>query len=49
VSGTGVVCVLGFQAKAAGESVVAITRPGAVTSARQQLAVQGGQVTIQVK
>jgi general secretion pathway protein D len=49
VSGTGVVCILGFQAKAPGESVVAITRPGAVTSSQQQLAVQGGQVTIQVK
>ncbi len=49
VSGTGVICVLGFQAKSAGDSVVAITRPGAVTSAQKQLAVQGGQVTIQVK
>jgi general secretion pathway protein D len=49
VSGTGVVCVLTFQAKAAGASVITITRPGAVTSARTQLPVQGAQVSIQVK
>ena len=33
VSGAGVVCVLSFQAKTAGDSVIAITRPGAVNSA----------------
>ncbi len=49
VSGTGVVCVLSFQAKAAGATVVAMTRPGAVTSAQQPLKVQGGQIAIQVK
>jgi general secretion pathway protein D len=49
VNGTGVVCVLTFQAKAAGESVVAITHPGAVNSAQQLLPAQGAKVNIQVK
>jgi hypothetical protein len=44
-----VVCVLTFQAKAAGASTITITRPGAVTSARTQLSAQGGQISIQVK
>jgi hypothetical protein len=44
-----VVCVLTFQAKAAGASVITITRPGAVTSTRAQLPAQGAQVNIQVK
>jgi len=49
VSGTGVVCVLTFQAKTAGDSVIAITRPGAVSSTQQQLPATGAQVNIQVK
>jgi general secretion pathway protein D len=49
VSGTGVVCVLSFQAKAAGESVIAITRPGAVNSAQQQVPAKGARISIQVK
>jgi general secretion pathway protein D len=49
VSGSGVVCVLSFQAKAAGESAIAITRPGVVTSAQKQLPAQGAQVSIQVR
>jgi general secretion pathway protein D len=49
VSGTGVVCILSFQAKAAGESAIVVTRPGAVTSKQQQLPAQGAQVSIQVK
>ncbi len=40
VSGAGVVCVLSFQAKAAGESAITITRPGAVTSAQQPVQAQ---------
>jgi hypothetical protein len=44
-----VVCVLSFQAKAAGESVIAITHPGAVNSAQQQLPAQGARINIQVK
>jgi general secretion pathway protein D len=49
MSGTGVVCVLTFQAKAAGASVITISRPGAVSSAQAQLPAQGAQVSIQVK
>jgi general secretion pathway protein D len=49
VSGAGVVCVLTFQAKAAGDSAIAITRPGAVNSAQQLLPAQGARVNIQVK
>jgi general secretion pathway protein D len=49
VSGTGVVCVLSFQAKTAGESAIVITHPGAVTSAQKQLPAQGARVSIQVR
>jgi general secretion pathway protein D len=46
VSGAGVVCVLSFQAKSAGESTVSITRPAAVNSAQHQLPARGAQVSI---
>jgi general secretion pathway protein D len=49
VSGNGVVCVLTFQAKASGASVLAITRPGAISSAQKQLPAQGARANIQVK
>jgi general secretion pathway protein D len=49
VNGAGVVCVLSFQAKAAGESTIAITRPGAVNSAQQPVPSHGSQISIQVK
>jgi general secretion pathway protein D len=49
VAGAGVVCVLSFQAKAAGESVVSMTRAAAVNSAQQQVQAQGGQLSIVVK
>jgi general secretion pathway protein D len=49
VNGTGVVCILSFQAKTAGESAIVITRPGAVTTMQQQLPAQGARVSIQVK
>ena len=49
ISGTGVVCILSFQAKAAGESDLVITHPGAITSAQQQVPAQGGQIKIQVQ
>ena len=48
MSGAGVVCVLSFQAKAAGESVLAITRR-AVNSTQQQVQAKGAQVNIVVK
>jgi len=49
VSGAGVVCVLSFQAKGAGESVLAMTRAVAVNSAQQQVPAQGAHVTIVVR
>ena len=49
VNGAGVVCVLSFQAKAAGETVVSMTRAAAVNSAQQQIPVQGTRLNIQVK
>jgi len=49
VNGAGVVCVLSFQAKASGNSVIAITRPGAVNSAQKQLPAQGARINVQVK
>ncbi|MGB7549869.1 MAG: cohesin domain-containing protein, partial [Terracidiphilus sp.] len=49
VSGAGVVCVLSFQAKAAGASALTITRPAAMTSAQQPVQAQGAQTSIVVK
>jgi general secretion pathway protein D len=49
VTGGGTVCILSFQAKSAGESVLAITRPGAVSSTQQQIPATGAQVNIVVK
>jgi general secretion pathway protein D len=49
VSGAGVVYMLTFQAKAAGSSTIAITRPGAVNSANQPVPARGSQITVQVK
>jgi general secretion pathway protein D len=49
INGAGVVCVLSFQAKTAGESVLAMTRASAVNTAQQQVTTQGSQVTITVQ
>jgi general secretion pathway protein D len=49
ITGTGVVCVLTFQAKASGESGLGITRASVVNAAQQQVSVQTGQATIVVK
>ena len=48
VNGAGVVCVLSFQAKAAGESAISIVRPGAMNSAQKPIQAQGSQTTIVV-
>lgn len=48
VSGAGVVCVLNFQAKTAGETRLSLTRAGAINSTHQQLLSKGSQVTINV-
>ena len=49
VSGAGVVCVLTFQARAPGQSALAITRASVQNSAQQQLPVQTAQASIVVK
>jgi general secretion pathway protein D len=48
VSGAGVVCVLSFQAKQAGDSQLSMTRAVAITSAQQQVPARNSQVTIAV-
>jgi len=49
ISGTGVVCVLTFQAKASGPSNLSIARASVVNSAQQQLPVASAQTSIVVK
>ena len=49
VNGSGIVCVLSFQAKAAGESALAITRSAVANSAQKPLPAQGAQLNIVVK
>jgi general secretion pathway protein D len=49
VAGAGVVCVISFQAKVVGESVVTMARASAVNTAQQQVPAQGGQINIVVK
>jgi general secretion pathway protein D len=49
VNGAGVVCVLSFRAKTAGNSLVVITRPAALNSAQQPLTVEGGSLSVQVR
>ncbi len=49
VSGGGVVCVLTFQARAAGPSDLNITRASVVNSAQQQVPVESAQTSIVVK
>jgi len=49
ITGTGVVCVLTFQAKASGPSDLAITRASVVNGAQQQLPVASAQTSIVVK
>ena len=49
MNGSGVVCVLTFQARTPGESVVSMTRAATVNSAQQQAPLQGARIGIQVK
>jgi general secretion pathway protein D len=49
VSGAGVVCVLSFQARVAGQSSISMTRAAAVTSAQSVLPGKGNTVSITVK
>ncbi|HXR40640.1 MAG TPA: cohesin domain-containing protein, partial [Terracidiphilus sp.] len=48
VNGAGVVCVLSFQAKTAGDTGLTLTKATAINSAQQQLPAQGSRVTITV-
>jgi general secretion pathway protein D len=48
ISGAGVVCVLSFQAKTPGETLLSLTRGAAINTAQQHLAAPASQVTIQV-
>jgi general secretion pathway protein D len=48
-TGTGVVCVLTFQAKASGASDLTISRVSMVNSAQQQLPAGGAQTSIVIK
>jgi len=49
VSGAGTVCVLSFQAKAAGETAVTISKAAPQNSARQPVAATGAKATIVVQ
>ena len=49
VNGAGTVCTLTFQAKAAGDAVIAITRPLARNSAQQSLTVTGSQAVVHIQ
>jgi len=49
VNGAGVVCVLSFEPKASGPSVLALTRGGANTSSQQRLPSPDSKVTIAVQ
>ena len=49
VSGAGVVYVLSFQAKAAGESALVLTKAGVANSTHQPVPTQGSQISIVVK
>jgi general secretion pathway protein D len=49
ITGSGTVCVLTFQAKAAGDAAVVITRPVVRNSAQQPLAATGSRAIVQIK
>ena len=49
VSGSGIVCVLTFQAKVAGNSALTMTRAGAVNSAQQHVPATAGHLDLVVK
>ncbi len=48
VNGAGVVCVLSFQARTAGDTGLTLTKAAAINSTQQQLPAQGSRVTITV-
>ena len=48
VTGSGVVCVLSFQAKSAGDTSLQMVKVSAINSAQQQIPAQGSRATISV-
>ncbi len=49
MTGAGVVCVLSFQAKAAGDTTISLLPPAALTSGQQPVQADAAQTTITVK
>jgi general secretion pathway protein D len=49
ITGDGSVFTITWQAKAPGDSVLSITRPGARNSAQQPISVLGSQMTVSVR
>ena len=49
VNGSGVVCVLTFQARAAGTTALTMTRSGAINSAQQQVPAKSARVDLTVR
>ncbi len=49
VTGTGTVCILTFQAKAAGDANISIVRPGAKNSAQQAIQAVGSPAVVHVE
>lgn len=49
VNGAGVAAVLTFQAKAPGDTNIAVLRAGGLNSHQQPIAAQGSQISVQVK
>jgi general secretion pathway protein D len=49
VNGAGVVCLLTFQAKTAGSTMIVITKPGAMSSAQKPVPALGAQLSVNVK
>jgi len=49
VSGSGTVCILTFQTKAPGNTVLTMTRSAAVNSAQQQVPATAGRLDLVVK
>jgi len=49
VTGSGVVCVLSFTAKTAGDTSLSLTRASAINSAQQQISAKSSGVNISVR
>jgi general secretion pathway protein D len=49
VNGSGVVCVLSFQARATGHTSIAFTRAGVINSAQQPVAAPVTHLDLEIK